>query len=165
MQPISLNDIVPQEATFSLQATNETYTIRPFSIDDELWLQRTFGNELERIFKEVRMEAICRIAFRQLVEEDKKKFATRTVKFTNEEGEEAEHQVGGYRLLLCFISGWGEKVEIITALTQAIGVSRKMLDQITEEEKKRTEKPRSTGEPSSIDSVLSTDGPQSIAEA
>ena len=167
MKPISLKDIQPQGATFSLELTGKEYRLRPFTLRDDVWLRETFGEELKVIFDEMRMGPICRIVFHQMEEADKADFAQRKVTIMNEEGETVEDTMGGYHLLFSMISGWSEKTDIFLALMKTVGISKALIDpddlmgkaaKAEGSEKKSQQKPKSTGPSSSTGSRASTAG-------
>lgn len=134
--------------------------MRPLNLEDELWLKTEFGEELQKVFSEVRIKEICRIAYRLL--ENKEAFSKQKVTVVNEEGETAEVEIGGVKLFYSLVSGMDEKLEIVKALLATIGISRPMQDKMIademEEQKKNLEM-RLTGEKSSTSSAPNTDGP------
>lgn len=172
MDAIKLEDLIPQGSSFNLKATGKAYRLRPLNLDDEAWLAKTFGADLQAIMSEVRHVEIARIAFRQMEPEDQADFAAREVKLMNEEGETEVVRLGGYRLLLALIQGTAEKIAIYRALLETIGISRPMQDRLMgEEAQKKSELapvPRaessSTGESSLISSPVNTDGPLKTSE-
>lgn len=122
---MKLEDIIPQPATFTLKQTGKTYTLRPISLDDEIWLHREFGADIQNIFAQGRMKEISRIVFHQLVDEDKEDFLQKKVTYVNEEGVKiSEMKKGGSDLLNAVIIGQSEKLEVIKALVKTLGVSR-----------------------------------------
>lgn len=162
---LELEDLIPRESSFTLSATEKTYTLRPLSLDDEVWLKRKFGSDIERIFKQQDMEAICRIIYHQLDEESKAEFGERTVTFVNEEGQKASEKRGGVVLLQCMIRGTEEKKAVIKSLLDVIGVSRPTIEKVFTEEKKSKKPQKPTGEKSSTPSPASTDGQPNTSEA
>lgn len=155
---INLEDLVPEKSAFKLKIPNKEYTLRPFNLEDEVWLQKKYGNEIESIFKELRIKEICEIAFHQL--EDKSDFKKREVKFVNDEGDELVEIKGGVDLLYSLVSGFDEKIAIINALMATIGVSRPIVEKLTKEdgEKKSETTAEQTGQKSSTSSQVNTDG-------
>ena len=129
MKPLSLTDLKPEGSEFTLAKTGNTYKIRPLNLSDERWLQQTFGADLQKIFGEFNMIAICRIVFHQMEEDSKKDFAQQTVTFMNEEGVTTEKKLGGAELLFWFVSGWDEKLAIFKSLLKTIGVSRGVIEE------------------------------------
>jgi hypothetical protein len=137
---VKLEDLVPEGAEFKLKKTEKTYRLKPFSLSDELWMNKVFGNDIEKIFREVRMKEVCRIVFHQLEDEDKEDFLARDVTVINEQGEKLTQRLGGAELFSLFISGQTEKIKIFEALLQTIGISRPMLDEFKKDSESSTEK-------------------------
>jgi hypothetical protein len=128
MKPIRLEDLIPQAASFTLKKTGNTYHLRPINLQDEIWLKKAFGDQIDVIFREVRMPEICRLVFHQLEDADKEEFLAKNVTIINEEGEKLTVRMGGAELLFASISGHAEKIKIFEAILQTIGVSRPMLE-------------------------------------
>lgn len=161
MQTIRLQDLIPEAAEFSLRITGKTYRLRPFNLADEAWLHQTFGEQIQKIFEEIRMQEIARIVFHQLEPESQREFAAQEVRIIDEAtGEEKVERIGGATLLYQVISGFDEKLAIFRALMQTIGVSRQLLDGELEQAEKKSSKTSSqrTGGRSSTYSRLSTAG-------
>jgi hypothetical protein len=137
MKPIELKDLNPQGAEITLRKTGKTYRLRPVNLADEKWMAETFGNDLEKIFRDIQMVQIMRIVFHQLEHEDKVDFRQQDVEFMNEEGVTITKKIGGAELLFWMIEGMEEKIQIFQALMKTIGISRAMIDgELTDEEKK-----------------------------
>ncbi len=167
MKEVRLEDIIPKAATFTLARTKKTYHLRPVSLADEVWLKTEFGDDLQKIFSEINMVAISRIVFRLLEDEDKAEFAQKTVTIMNEQGEKAEEKMGGASLLHALISGFAEKMAILQALLQTIGISRPVADALVDVEKKKVREAvlTATGVGSSMLFPPSTDGQPNTSEA
>lgn len=128
---VKLEEIIPKRSEFKLLKTKRSYALRPLSLDDELWLQHTYGDQLEKILGEIRMKEICQIVFHQMEEESKAYFAAKDITFMDDNGESKTHRVGGAALLLCMISGgMTEKLEIFNALMETVGISRPIQDRL-----------------------------------
>lgn len=170
MRDFTFRDIVPKEASFYLARLDKTLTMRPFNLDDEQWLAETFGEKLSEILQLKNMPEVCRIVFHQLNPEDQQLFKKQTVKFVNELGDSLEKELGGVELLVTCISGMPEKFAVYEALTQAIGISREIMDEITKDELKKKGLSlkdladiRQTGRGSSTGSARSTGGRRSTS--
>lgn len=166
MKPVNLSDLNPQGSSFTLSSTGKTYRLRPVNLADERWLAETFGSDLEEIFKEMKMLPIARIVFHQLEEDSKQDFRQIDVKIINEEGVEITKKMGGAELLFWQIRGMNEKIEIIQAMLETIGISRKMLDDFEQDisdEEKKSQASRPTGQQSLTDSPASMDGQQNTS--
>lgn len=125
---LKLEDICPEESTFKLKQTGKTYTLRPISLDDEMWLLREFPTNLQEIFNKGQMKEISRIVFHQLINSDKEDFLEKEVIYINEQGKKLTMRKGGADLLNAIILGPGEKMEVIKALVRCLGVSRPLID-------------------------------------
>lgn len=153
--PLKLEDIIPAPATFKLRLTDKTYRLRPVSLDDESWMNSTFGDKLGDILGKIEMRGVCRIVYRLMEDEDRESLSSRKVTLMNEAGEKVSETKGGVELLYCLISGHAEKMAVFEALLQTIGISRPMMKQLTEDEKKNKPMPpkplksRQTGRKSS----------------
>ncbi len=154
---IELKDIVPRGATIKLSMKNRTYRLRAVTLDDEIWMNETFGSTLEDIFKNLKMKEVCKIVFHQMEEEDKQDFLAIDVEFINEKGEKLLKRMGGSDLLMIHILGYSEKIALYEALMETIGLSRPLQKKLSEEEKKSS--PLPIGPKSSISSPMNTDGP------
>lgn len=160
-----LEDIRPLRSSFKLAATQDReYFIRPFSLDDEIWMNKTFGADgIKAIFDRGEWPKICQIAYHQL--EDKEPFLKQKITLVNEEGEKAEHEVGGVKLFHALVRGQNEKLNIIQALLEAIGISRPMqndmiADEVESLKKKQDQRDQNqSGMKSSTSSPANTDGP------
>lgn len=168
---MKLEDIRPERASFKLKATGKEYWIRPFNLQDELWLQKQYGEGLKKIFEEGRFHDICRLAYRQL--ESREDFIKQKVSVVNETGDKEEVELGGLDLFFAIVQGMEEKLAILQALLAAIGMSRPIQEGLIADEmaamKKKAEKEAATpthsnpnenpsGIKSSTPSPSSTDG-------
>jgi hypothetical protein len=137
MKPIKLEDLIPEEVDLKIGA--KTYTLRKLNLQDEIWLNKTYGTKLEDIFGNVEFEFISKIIFRLL--KDKTDFAA-------EELDEPQYdddgniisqttKITGPEKIMRALSGVHEKQDAYFALMSTIGISRPVLDEMTEEELKR----------------------------
>lgn len=157
---IRLEDVKPARTTFTLPTSGTTLTFRPFSLDDEYWMNQEYGSGIEALFKECNFKEIFRIAFRMI--ENKEVLKKRTVKFINEDGDEKEMEIGGIKLLHALSYGFEEKMLILTSLLNCIGISRPMMDELAkadQEDQKKSLELKQTGAKSSTSSPANTDGP------
>lgn len=159
---VDLKDIIPQPSEFTLKANGHTYRLRPVNLDDEVWLSETFGAKIQRIIAETHFAPLVRIAFHQMLDEDKETLLAREATIINEEGEKHVTTIGGYKLLLTMIKGGlEEKDKIVQAVRDTIGLSRPLIEKI---EKKSQEMAiaealnQSTGPEPSISSQANTVG-------
>lgn len=140
---LKINDIRPQASKFKLKYTGKEYRLRPMSFDDELWLHRQFGDQVEEIFKELKIEPICRIVYRLMENEDRSDFTERTVTIIDENGKKASDTLGGARLLMAMIiGGLEEKISIVQACLDTVGASRAVVDKLTNTKEKKSPQKR-----------------------
>ena len=127
---LTFEDIRPEKASFTLKSTGKKYTLRPVSMDDEIWLRERFGDDIEKIFTEIRTQEICDIVFHQLDEASKEGFTAQEVTIMNEEGEKITEKRGGSKLLRCFLIGFEDKMLVYNALMKTLGLSRPTVDKL-----------------------------------
>lgn len=125
---VSLNDLKPMDV--AIEIDGKEMVLRKITLDDENWIRETFGEK--DVFNEhMTTTQMCRIAFHQLRDEDKKHFAPIDCDIFNEDtGETFTGKIGGWKLMLKKISGVNEKVGIMRALIQNAGISRPMLEKM-----------------------------------
>jgi hypothetical protein len=134
---LSLEDLKPEVGTFKLSIMGDKeYHLRKFNLEDEIWLKKTFGLNIEQAFAD--KESVCAIAWHQLQQEDRVDFKKQKVKIVNDEGDELTIEKGGLALFSSLVVGQLEQVEITKALLQTIGISRQKMEELeAEAEKKR----------------------------
>lgn len=155
-KPITLVDLCPEDASFTL-SDGRCYAVRRFTLNDQAWVQRTFGSDgaLAEAFKDP--ESLIRIVFHQLPLEQQKQFAPQTVERVDEDtGEVLTEQVGGWRAFAASITNASHDLtEIAKALTAAMVGSAALADEQAPKEAKK--KPvKLTGAQSSTSSHPST---------
>jgi hypothetical protein len=143
---VSLEELKPRTGSFELISTGNKYTLRPFNIEDEVWLRQEFGDSLPKLFNENNIdgEALCRIAFNQLT--DKTDFKIKEIVDIDEEGIEVKKFIGGYKLLLKLVQGMTEKVKMLLAINETLGVSRPLIEKMLDDDKKKELKEKPTGQ-------------------
>jgi hypothetical protein len=162
---LKLEDLKPTDATFTVKHEgfkDHVFTIKKLTLRDEVWLQDTFKNDLQQIFRDINFREISRIIYHQLDEESKKLFKKQSVVYQNEDGDEITEQRGGYQLFFDIISGMEEKIKIFEALIEAIGLSRPLQAKVAADAQKKSEdltQSQTTGDISATSSVVSTVGP------
>lgn len=129
-KPLTLTDICPEDASFTL-ASGKTYTVRKFNLQDQAWIQKSFQGEqaLNEAFKDP--ETICRICFHQMPVEQQKAFSAVEVERVDEEtGEVIVERLGGWRLFAASITnGPQDLTEMAKALTAAMVGSAAIVDE------------------------------------
>lgn len=128
---MDLVNIVPKESSFKLKIKNDkgeeydkSFHMRSINLNDEIWLQKEYGTAIGKVFEEVNTKEISRIVFRLMEDEDKLFFAKRDIITVDEDGNKQELTIGGLKLLRYMISGWEEKIAVLNALLENIGLSR-----------------------------------------
>lgn len=119
---MDLIDIIPTTGSFKLASTGKEYYLRPITLADEIWMKKTFGNKISEVFSTPDFDGIVRIVYHQLL--DKHDFTERTVEDYDENGSAITEKIGGYKLLALLTKGEQEKVSMIWALNETLGVSR-----------------------------------------
>ena len=138
---LKMEDIKPKASQFTLSQNGKTYRLRPVSLEDQIWMNQTFGENLNDVFEKLKMEPICRIVFRLMESECRADFASTTVKIINENGDEVTETMGGYRLLMAMITGGPDEIfQIVGSLMETIGLSRPVAEKIAEGEEKPEKK-------------------------
>ena len=138
---MELEKLVPKESKFRLNlADGKEFTMRPITLQDEIWLRETYGERIQQIFEEMDVQEISRIVSRLLIVEDKRFFKKQDVTIVNEEGEELTIELGGVKLLQSLVSGWSDKTTLLKALLENIGFSRPDIEEIENEDDNNTEK-------------------------
>jgi hypothetical protein len=134
-----LDQIIPVQVTYKIMIDGVERELRigPFTSRHEIWLKQTFGDGIEKIFKEIDGPSLARIAFHVMHPDDRVHFTKKVYETIDEEGNSLTETIGGYQLLASCVKGPAEKLRLLEALTQSIGVSRSMLDELEAEEKKK----------------------------
>ena len=125
-------------------------------------MAKRFGSDISKIFRELQMMPIAEMAYHQMI--DRSDFVKQKVKFINDEGEEAFHEIGGIKLFFSMIQGMNEKITIVQALMATIGISRPMMEKMVEgSEEKKSPLVQPTTPKSSTPLATNTDGQQSTS--
>lgn len=136
---IKLEDIFPDEPEFYLSTTKKTYRLRLPTLEDHVWMKRTFGDEnnLNKVLKDLQWDQLCRIVYRLLKQEDRQDFLATDAEITSDEGEAVTVRLTGPQMLLRSIGSIDEGVKVISALTKAITLSSPMIDEYVKAELKK----------------------------
>lgn len=108
------------------------FNLRPFSLKDEVWTKDKYGDEIDAIFKEMRMKEVCEMVFRLLVE--KNKLPARHVKEYDDDGVEVEVLQTGPQRVMEGIRGINHKIAVFSALMKTIGLSKPLLNEVEKKE-------------------------------
>lgn len=131
MTKFDLNDLKPVESTFKLSNGKE-YTLKKFSLAAQIWMHQRFGAEkVQQIFEKVSIPEICETV--HFLMKDKSDFPT-------------------FLDLAEAITTQADRLAIVQAIIETIGISQPMIDKITAEEKKSSVAPEAQpiGQPSLI---------------
>lgn len=122
---MDLLSLKPKLSKFKLTSISEDreFFLRPITLEDEVWLSENF-DDLNAVFTELRMVEISRIVFRLMTPESKSFFKGQAVITVDEDGNEKEETLGGVAMLRTAISGYDNKINVIVALLECIGLSR-----------------------------------------
>lgn len=112
------------------------FPLRFFNVEDEIWLQKEFGENINKIFavEKTDMAAVAKIVYHQVV--DKSPFARIEEKTFDEEGVPKTIQIGGWKRLLRMVIVDEDKLSMITSVTKCFTASR---PEPSTEKKKKTE--------------------------
>lgn len=136
--PITLEDVIPSESGFYLKKRDKTYHVRPFSISDVIWVQKTFGKEphiMGEIFEKQDWSKIIRIVYHQLVE--KEDFLLIEQEEIDEFGRKVKVEISGPSRLLRSIDGIEEGMKVIGAVTKSITDSNPQIKDYIEDALKK----------------------------
>lgn len=141
---VNLEDIRPKKSYFTLKLIpGKKFFLRPICLEDEIWLRQTYpGDKITEVFQDNNpdMKEICRIAWHLLI--NKGEFKKQEETFVSDEGEVLKHTVGGLTLLVRSVTCMEDKVSLMLAITETMGLSRKAFHELRqaiegEEDKKK----------------------------
>lgn len=170
MKKIALEQLIPEPVEFDFGG--RMCTLRAFTLKDKVWLQGAFGGSggVEKVFSEVDMVGLCRIAYHQLKEDDRQHFkAVTTTGGLDDDGNPVkETMVTGPMQMAECIKDPIQEIAFLKAILATVGLSEPLLDDLekeaVEEAEKKTMDPALTGEEFSTSSAMNTDGPGSISQ-
>jgi len=138
---IKLDQLIPRQVEFKLDIDGTEHTLRigPFTARHEIWLKETFGQNIEKVFNDLDGANLARIAFHVMHPDDRVNFAKRVSETVDENGDKFTESIGGYQLLAEYIKGPAEKLRLLSALTESLGVSRALIEELEEAEKKKAQ--------------------------
>lgn len=127
---MKLEDIKPKSSKFYLSKTQTEYRLRPWTLEDQIWLKEEYGDRINEIFNEKHIDivAISRMAYRLLT--DKSDFKAKQIKDFNEDGEEVTYKVGGYKLLINTVNDLNEQFALLSAVIESIGLNMPQLEEL-----------------------------------
>ncbi len=110
---LTLDDLKPAESTFTLsEKQGVIFTLKKFTLADQIWAKRKFGDRLFEVLEKVEIEGIAEIAFHLL--KDK-------TPFKDFEG-----------FTECIVTT-EDKIGVLKGLLATIGISQPIYDKLTEE--------------------------------
>lgn len=131
---MALEDLIPRKSKIYLSHTDKYYTLRPWTLQDQIWMKQEYGEQAKEIFSleldKLDLGVVARMIYRLI--EDKDDFKAKEFKEINEDGVEEKIKVGGYKILLGMIKGFKEQIDLIASLAECIGASNEYLGQIRE---------------------------------
>lgn len=147
---MNLEDLKPRPSKFHLSHNDKWYTMRPWTLNDQIWMNQEYGDKINEIFNENNLDivAIARMAYRLL--DDKKDFLAQEISGIDEDGNEFTEKIGGYKLLITRVNTLKEQLALLASVVECIGLSMPEVDEIknfgdakngTTTEKKRSTKP------------------------
>lgn len=121
---MELEEMIPTNGSFKLCKSEKVYKLRPFNLEDEIWLKKTFGDKIVELFggEVIDCDALSQIAYHQLI--DKSDFKKIEIKTFDDNGDEITNMVGGYKLLARKAHGMKDKTEMLLAINETLGLSR-----------------------------------------
>lgn len=129
---LTLLDLKPKATSFDVginveggKVEHHTFHLRPFTIADEVWMGQNFPDheQLVAAFQNIDMEVISKVAYNQLVTEDKKFLHERIRVIDFVDGQEVERAKDGHEKLMYAISGIDNQLALYIALMEARGIS------------------------------------------
>lgn len=132
---MELIDLKPRPSKF--KANGNEYILRAWTVEDQIWLQQEYGDKVKDIFssENIDLMAVCRCVFRLI--QDKSDFKAEDIKDVDENGEEINYRLGGWKKLALKLKTIEEQVSAYTALMDCVGLSMPEIDNIRDSVKKK----------------------------
>lgn len=145
-EQMKLSDLKPKRVSIPLDVTNSDgevqnfeLVLRPYTLADEAWTEEEYKDKaaLVKVFEEINMYEICRMAFHQSTIETQRKIMA--VKFAgfDAEGNEVEVNKLPHEKLMGMISGFESGIKIFKGLLECKGLSMPMIEKMAEEDLKK----------------------------
>ena len=121
---MKLEDIKPPRSSFKLSSNNKEYFIRPFTLEDEIWAKNTLGDDIDNIFRgdSVDFDQFTRLIYRVIG--DKSDFKKVTSTTYDDDGDEIELSIGGYKKFQTMVYNMDDKISILKAFNEVMAKSR-----------------------------------------
>lgn len=127
---VSLDALIPKAASFKLQATNKTYHLRPFNLDDLAYLQRKFfgekkpdDDEFGQRLSNMTGQEISEVVYHQMTQESKREFMAKQDEWIDDEGQLRTDTITGPKQLRSCVS-YRELETMLKAYLQTYGFSQ-----------------------------------------
>lgn len=125
-----LEDLIPEQAEFSIKSTGKTYKLRPINLDDQVWIQKKFGEGLENVFKTGDLNKITAFTYHLLDQKGREDFVATKENVIDDDGNKAQVTVTGPEKLRQAMSLTHDLKGLVQALLKTMGISSPMLDNI-----------------------------------
>jgi len=147
---LTLAELIPKPAEFYLSKMKKTYKLRPFNIEDGVYLRDTYGeNDIVGMFSDNgTFLDKCIIVYLLLSDEDRADFQYSEGKGFDEVGRPVEKKVSSGPQKLCLaVTGIKEVQDVTIAMLKTMGISQPILDkiEIKEVQKKRKKRKKRIG--------------------
>jgi hypothetical protein len=138
---MKLENLTPRPSKIYLSSMGKEYTLRPWSLKDQIFMNQEYGDRVNEIFNKDKIDlvAICRMVYRLIA--DKNDFKAIEVNEIDENGNEIKYKLGGYKLLIHKVTDYKDQVKLMTGLLECIGLSSpelKELKNLGEESEKKS---------------------------
>lgn len=131
---MKLDELIPERVEWRPTAgtTELELYFRKYSLEDEAWLKREFGDKLEAVFAEVQSASICRIAYHQLDPVSKRELMNVKFMDVDEMGKDFEVALKGPEKIGMMIIGAEAMMDLINNILKTRGLSIPLLEKIVE---------------------------------
>lgn len=134
---MELEQLIPEKVIWEADIPNSkekrTFVFRLFNLEDESWLKRTYGDKLNKVFEELQVAEISRIAFHQLELDSKRSLMEIKFLDMDEEGKDIEVAKTGPEKVAALTVGPNGVVELINNLLKTRGLSLPLLEKIADQ--------------------------------
>ena len=120
MEAIDLKKLKPQEA--EIKIGDKIFKLRPINLKDWIWMQKRFGQQLQKKLEAMPFHELCVIIYRLLDKAGKEHFQARDDEDFDDDGEPAKTRVSGPEVMACEMQGLAAMAEIVDAFKKAMGI-------------------------------------------
>jgi len=134
---MKLEEIKPMRSKFKLSSSNKEYSVRPFTLEDEIWAVNTLGASIDNVFVggSINYDNFTRILYRIIC--DKSDFKRVTTMTYDDNGDEVEESIGGYKKFQTMVMNDDDKTSILKAFTEILKKSRPEIGKALESDSKK----------------------------